>query len=70
MGITSIGYSEGQRIIRDNSYNEVIGVEEDGTDLYLKFSMGGLYYQQDVKHFNPEEAAEALWKRFAASLER
>ncbi|MBI1880883.1 MAG: toll/interleukin-1 receptor domain-containing protein [Chloroflexi bacterium] len=69
----SIGYSEGRgnwNIMNDNSFNEIIDVMDDGFELYLRFSMGGVSSQQEMKHFGPEEAAETLWKRFSSSLER
>jgi hypothetical protein len=64
----SIGYSEGRfNLHTDNSYNEVISVEDDGNGLFFKFSMG--YFGQAANRLHsPTEAAESLWKRFTAQL--
>lgn len=67
----SIGYYEGPLSIgNDNSYNEMISVEDDGFDLYLKFLMGYPLSQSGDRKFSPDEAAELLWKRFTNPLER
>lgn len=36
----SIGYTEGTRILSENSYNEIVTVVDDEPELYLRFSMG------------------------------
>jgi len=65
-----IGYSEGRISDRDDSYNEMIAVEDDGFDLYLKFLMGFHLVRSQGERFSPEKAAEELWKRFSSPLER
>jgi hypothetical protein len=66
----SIGYTEGTRTLSENSYNEIITVADDGSKLYLRFSMGAFPYSDRSKDFDPLEAAEALWRRFVSPLER
>ena len=66
----SIGYTEGTRILSENSYNEIVTVVDDEPELYLRFSMGVFPYGDRSKHFDPVQAAEALWRRFVSPLER
>lgn len=66
----SIGYTEGSRNLSENSYNEIVTVADDGSELYLRFSMGAFPYDERSKHFDPLQAAEALWRRFVSPLER
>ena len=68
----SIGYSESWgnlNIMNENSFNEIISIVDDGSELYLQFTMGGVY-SHEMKRLDPEQAAEALWKRFSSSVER
>ena len=68
MRTDSIGYSEnrnGRGIMNDNSFNEIIDAMDDGFELYLQLTMGGIY-SQEMNRFGPKEAAEALWKRFSS----
>jgi TIR domain-containing protein len=68
-GQDSIAYSEGRSIVdNDNSYSEIINVGDDGFELHLNFSLGSAYTQQNTEKLNPNEAAEALWKRFTSPL--
>jgi hypothetical protein len=65
----SIAYSEGHIMTdSDNSYNEIISLEDDGQSMYLKFSMGAMYGHTADKRHTQLEAAESLWKRFTSSL--
>lgn len=66
----SIGYTEGTRILSENSYNEIITVVDEHPELYLRFSMGILPYGDRSEQFDPAQAAEALWRRFVSPLER
>ena len=66
----AIAYSEGCfNIDRDNSYNELITVEDNGFDMYLIFLIGGMHRRQEIERLSPELAAEELWKRFSSPLE-
>lgn len=66
----AIAYSDGQfNIDRDNSYNELITVEDDGFNLYLRFSIGVMYQRQEINRLSPNRAAAELWKRFSSPLE-
>jgi hypothetical protein len=66
----SIGYTEGTRILSENSYNEIVTVVDDEPELCLRFSMGVFPYGDRSKHFDPVQAGEALWRRFVSPLER
>ena len=71
LGSGGIAYSEGRiNIDTDNSYNELISVEDDGFDLKLRFMIGMMFQTQQLNLFDPSKAAELLWKRFSASLEQ
>jgi class 3 adenylate cyclase len=68
-GGNGISYSEGSfGLETDGSINEMLQVEDDGSELYLKSFMGGVYGLAQDK-MSPEQAAEYLWKRFIKQLE-
>jgi class 3 adenylate cyclase len=65
----SINYSEGRfGLNNDNSFNESLQVEDDGSKMFLKplMSMG---YNSANNKMSPEQAAEYLWKRLTNTLE-
>jgi len=66
-----IAYSENRiSIDTDNSFNELISVEDDGFELKLRFSIGIMYQQQKMDLLGPLEAVEVLWRRFSFPLEQ
>ncbi len=70
-GSDAIAYSENRfNIDSDNSYNEMVSIEDDGFDLKLRFSLNIMNLQQNKTYLKPSEAAEMLWLRFSAPLER
>jgi len=65
----SISYSEGRfGLDTDNSVNELLQVEDDGSDIFLKPLMSMDYGHAGGK-MTPEQAAEYLWKRLTKALE-
>ncbi len=70
-----ISYAEGRHHFGSNSCNEILSLA-DGDDLALSSLMGaGFGFGRaadgfDLKHLAPDEAAEYLWRRFVAHLER
>jgi hypothetical protein len=56
--------------INDNSYNEILSLVQD--ELALRALMGMAWANEgeglDLNHLTPEDAAEFLWRRFAARL--
>lgn len=68
-----ISYAEG-RHYSDTSCNESLALLDDGGALYLTslmgFSFGHLDLPFDLKRMTQEQAAEYLWRRFVAPLER
>lgn len=66
----SIGYTAGKRMLRENSFNEIIRIADDDSRLSLMFSLGSFPNSDRSQRYDPEEAAEALWRRFVSSLER
>lgn len=65
----AIAYAEGRSSIdSDNSFNELIDIQDDGSGLSLRFSFGVLFSQEQREHCSPSEAAEILWRRFIAPL--
>jgi hypothetical protein len=69
-GSDDIGYSEGRSITSsNNSYNEIISIADDGFELKLKFTIGGVFGRTMKDYYTPEEAAEELWRRFSGPLE-
>lgn len=69
-GSNGIAYSENRiSIDTDNSFNELISIEDDGYELKLKFSIWTMYQHKDMGLVSQSEAAEILWKRFSSSLE-
>ncbi len=76
IGDTAIFYVEGRKLSRrDSSYNEIISVTDDGGELALSAMMdmgirfGNSKVPFDTKRMTPEQAAEYLWRRFAAHVE-
>jgi len=68
-GGNGISYSEGRfGLDNDSSINELLQVEDDGFEIFLKPLMGAVYGQSDKTKFSPEQAAEHLWKRFTNPL--
>jgi hypothetical protein len=66
-----ISYSENRfNIDSDNSFNELISIEDDGFELKLKFSFSIMNPHKNKVFLNPSEAAETLWVRFSSPLER
>ena len=64
-----IKYSENRfSIDSDNSFNELIVIEDDGLELKIKMMFGLIGQQPTKAPTTPLEAAEALWKRFSAPL--
>ncbi len=70
--LNSIAYSETRRM--EDSYNEVITLSDNREGLYLSalMSMGYSAFEQslNMKQLNKEQAANYLWRRFVAPLER
>lgn len=65
----SIGYSEGRFVLHnDNSYNEILSIEDNRSDLFFTCSFGMYSGYTDKKLLAPIEAAELLWKRFIDPL--
>jgi hypothetical protein len=66
---SSINYAEGRfRIENDNSYNEVLHVESDGFELFLKPLINHSYGSSQSR-LTPQQAAEHLWKRLTHPLQ-
>jgi hypothetical protein len=70
-----ISYAEGRHHFGSNSCNEILSLA-DGDESALSslmgagFGFGRLAEHFDLKHLAPEQAAEYLWRRFVANLER
>jgi hypothetical protein len=74
MAQNGISYAEG-RHHGDNSCNEILTLTEAGGDLGLQSLIGGFGFGRaldhlDLKALSPDQAAEYLWRRFVAPLER
>jgi hypothetical protein len=72
-GRGKIGFSEGPgaESSNDNSYNEILSVNEADNKLFLSAAMFMSFRTTgtiDKERLAPEQAAEYLWKRFSASL--
>lgn len=68
-----IAYAEGQAHHGRDACNETLSIEADRGELYLRSLFGGLSWFEgllDLKRLTPEQAAEYLWRRFIAPLER
>jgi len=66
-----IAYSEGRlNIEQNNSYNELLTVADAGRRLSLRSLFGHLSQGQAKEDYSPSEAANLLWLRFVAPLER
>jgi hypothetical protein len=72
-----ICFSEGHTSTdTDNSFNEMLAVQNERDGLFLSATMGAAFLgnQQvgalDLKHLTSNEAAEYLWRRFVGPLER
>ncbi|MFZ0694366.1 MAG: toll/interleukin-1 receptor domain-containing protein [Alphaproteobacteria bacterium] len=74
MGGDDIAYSEGHTSAISNSLNEDLTLHEVDGELRLRSLMGGATGRRgegpDPQRLNAEDAAEYLWRRFAAGLER
>lgn len=67
-----IAYNEGQAHNKD-ACNEILSIEPSGDELCLRALFGNftqLEKEFDLKRLSDEEAAEYLWRRFIAPLER
>jgi hypothetical protein len=68
-----IAYAEGQTRNARDACNETLAVEADRGELYLRALFGGFSQLEkliDLKRMNPLQAADYLWRRFVAPLER
>ncbi len=69
-----ISYAEGRGHYSGNSCNESLALLDDRGVLYLTSLMGigfgRLDLSFDLKRMSKEQAAEYLWRRFVAPLER
>jgi hypothetical protein len=71
-----ISYAEGRNHYERNRFNEILSLREINGDLFLSSLMGiGIGFGQnegtiDLKQMTPAQAAEYLWRRFVAPLER
>ena len=70
-----ISYAEGRHHFGTNSCNEVLSLSDEGDELALTSLMGAGFGGKaadafDLKRLTPEHAAEYLWRRFVAPLER
>jgi hypothetical protein len=69
-----ISYAEGRHHYGNNSFNESLALLDDRGALYLTslmgISFGHLDVPFDLKRMTQEQAAEYLWRRFVAPLER
>ena len=68
-----ISYGEGHLPSGSNACNEILSVTDDKGELYLSSLMGGSSQIDklfDLKRMSQEQAAEYLWRRFVAWLER
>jgi hypothetical protein len=69
-----ISYAEGQLHHVSNACNEILSVSDNQGELHMT-SLMGMGFGQSEKHFDlkkmsQEQAAEYLWRRFVAPLER
>jgi hypothetical protein len=69
-----ISYAEGQWHYETNACNEMLSVSDNQSELYLTSLMGTGFGPQerqfDLKQMTQEQAADYLWRRFVAPLER
>ncbi len=69
-----ITYAEGRSHSSDNSVNEILSLSTDNGELCLSstmgFSFGRVEVPFDLKKMTGQQAAEYLWRRFIAPLER
>jgi hypothetical protein len=69
-GAEGIAYSENRIDFNaDNSFNELMTVEDNNFELKLKNTLGSFYLHQGQDNQDPKGAAEMLWKRFTKPLE-
>lgn len=69
--LNSICYAEGTFSIEiDNSYNEQIGVEDDGYELFLRPLFGSPTGKGGSELYKPQDSAKMLWERFISPLTR
>ena len=69
-----ISYAEGHLCQTGNACNEILSASSDRDGLFMASHMGiaigQLQKQFDLKRMSQEQAAEYLWRRFVAPLER
>lgn len=68
-----IAFAEGQTRYAREACNETLSVKADRGELYLKANFGGFSQLEklfDLKRMSSQQAAEYLWRRFVAPLER
>lgn len=69
-----ISYSEGQWHHGSNACNEILSVSDNEGELHITSLMGMAFGQLgkqfDMKRMSQEQAADYLWRRFVAPLER
>jgi hypothetical protein len=69
-----ISYAEGQWHYETNACNEILSVSDNEGELHMTSLMGigfgQLEKQFDLKRLTQEQAADYLWRRFVAPLER
>lgn len=74
LGDEGITYSEGRAHFSDNSYNEILSLSNEDGELCLSSLMGGALGRTevafDLKKMTQQQAADYLWRRFVAPLER
>lgn len=68
-GTDAIAYQSGQfNIESDNSFNDLLSVEDDGQSLGFRAGFFPGYNKSD-NLLNPEQVSEYLWRRFTDNLE-
>jgi len=69
-----ISYAEGSTSAMNNACNEIIGLAAENGALHLSAHMAVAHHQTgtsfDTGHLTQEQAAEYLWRRFVANMER
>jgi hypothetical protein len=69
-----ISYAEGHTVLSSNACNEILSIADYGGELRVTSLMGvGLGYaerQFDLKNMTQAQAADYLWRRFLAPLDR
>ena len=74
MSDNGITFAEGSTRNMDNSYNEILSLVAEGAELFFSALMdtgiGNRQNQFNSKRMTQSEAADYLWRRFVAPLER